>query len=179
MRGWPSLPSAVPSIFRWKSLSTRKPPAERYPSAGADPEAGCATLFEAYMVEKAKSQELSQQIEDLHAELVDLEHELTAGSFSLARFQESDEDMQYYTGFPSMAVFDLCAEFLELEHGLVLGERSRTEGRQRETGGGRKPKFNLRFYDNGPPQAWSGAQDAWSFVQFVRVRHEPHLQGYG
>ena len=116
------------------------------------------------MVEKAKSQELSQQIEDLRAELVDLEHELTAGSFSLARFQESDEDMQYYTGFPSMAVFDLCAEFLELEHGLVLGERSRTEGRQRETGGGRKPKFNLREQ---------------FFMTVVRLRHGGELRMLG
>ena len=67
-------------------------------------------------------------------------------AFFLARFEISDSDLQYYTGFPCLASFDECIRFLRLDGDANdISSRSSDDAEMKQAiGGGRKSKLTLR-----------------------------------
>lgn len=54
-----------------------------------------------------------------------MEVECCLTMFSLARFENSDSDIQYYMGFPTLDVFNACMEHLKLSNETVVSSRSK------------------------------------------------------
>lgn len=51
--------------------------------------------------------ELQSKIEQLEIKLVDLQSKV----FTVHKFTESDKDISFYTGFPSVQIFELITNF--------------------------------------------------------------------
>lgn len=139
---------AVPTVFEWSATSAPKralperqaEPPQRQPR---EPQSDKAR----YAAEKKRSEDLEKQLAEVKAELYDVEVECCLKMFSLARFEDSDSDIQYYTGFPTMKAFDACLDYVELSEENVVSSRSKPtddETRKRARGGGRKSKLSIR-----------------------------------
>ena len=50
-------------------------------------------------------------LEEVKAEMCDVEVECCLKLFSQAHFEMNASDIQYYTGFPNNKLFDVCMEF--------------------------------------------------------------------
>ena len=137
--------SAVPTIFSWSTHSAkRKAPAERFeptPKKPREPQSDTARA----KFEKNRADQLAVALAEAQAELKDVESDWGLKMFSLARFQDNDSDIQYYTGFPTMSAFTSCAEFLNLSEGNAISYRSKSSdsNRRRARGGGRKSRMSL------------------------------------
>lgn len=145
-RGAKLRPQAVPSIFSW---STTPPPTRSLPVRDTEPPKKRPKVLKSdhakFEAEKKKVEILEKEVEEVKAELYDMEVECCLKMFSLARFENSDSDIQYYTGFPSLDVFDACMEYLKLSDETVISSRSKDDSsRQRARGAGRKSKLSMR-----------------------------------
>lgn len=140
--------SAVPSLFQWTEQSRkRKRPVDRSaastpPPKPKEPKTDAGKLRQ----EVKKSRDLEKELADAKASLEDIEVEIKSKFFCLARFESSDSDLQYYTGFPTRASFEACANFLGLQdEGSVISGRSKEDAdMKRARGGGRKSLLSLR-----------------------------------
>ena len=140
---------AVPSAFAWtaKRTPSRKAPLEHsdheYPAAKRTKEPTGDALSHREALRKCTS--LEKELAEAKGALDDVEAELCSKQFSLRRVEQSDSDIQYYTGFPSIVAFDACVRFLRLSEGNVISCRSKSkDNRERSRGGGRKSKMTLR-----------------------------------
>ena len=115
---------AVPSVFAWtaKRTPSRKAPLERsdheYPAAKRTKEPTGDALSHREALRKSTS--LEKELAEAKGALDDVEAELCSKQFSLSRFEQSDSDIQNYTGFPSLVAFDACVRFLRLSEGNVI-----------------------------------------------------------
>ena len=143
--------TAIPTIFSWREEADtpsrkRRPPVDRHGGSPSkqprEPKSDAAKLS----AERKRASHLEDELARARAELEDVEVELTSKSFCLARFESSDSDLQYYTGFPCLASFDACIRFLGLDDDAnVISSRSRDDAEmKRARGGGRKSKLTLR-----------------------------------
>ena len=114
-----------------------------YPAANRTKEPTGDALSHREALRKCAS--LEKELAEAKGALDDVEAELCSKQFSLSRFEQSDSDIQYYTGFPSIVAFDACVRFLRLSEGNVISCRSQSkDNRERSRGGGRKSKMTLR-----------------------------------
>ena len=115
---------AVPSVFAWtaKRTPSRKAPLERsdreYPAAKRTKEPTGDALSHREALKKCTS--LEKELAEAKGALDDVEAEICSKQFSLSRFEQSDSDIQYYTGFPSMVAFDMCVCFSRLSEGNII-----------------------------------------------------------
>ena len=105
---------AVPSVFHWTepvkrttSACGHSPPRKAVKKRKSD----SAKL----KLDPTENTTLRDVVEEAHAAIDDVGSNICLEFFSLAGFEDSDSDIQYYTGFPSIATFDACVNYLRLD----------------------------------------------------------------